>query len=323
MSEDPTTVTAPEDPWAALWAGTRQGSWDLLGEDPAALALRGHWTDQCSWLRNTASVADVGSGPAVLARLLMAGMDAASKPLWHCIDQAQIPSEALQDMERMESWFGRPFEQLTPPGGGVDALISNFGLEYVRSDLRASCCAQWLPSGGKLHVVMHAQGSVIDTQSSLGQSDLALILDELDFPERVAALIKAKVSAPADPVARMMHGLLERDEFNEAVNRLKSPLEDRGNRAGPLYEWLMISRQMVQEANQGNLESGLKRLVDLRAAYSAERSRLNAMRSVALSQVDLQRLGSDLVSAGFQGVGLSSLEVHSGQVAWIVDALKS
>jgi hypothetical protein len=164
---------------------------------------------------------------------------------------------------------------------------------------------------------------VIDQQSALGLADLDLILDELDLPGRVAALLEAKVTAPADPMARMMHGIDVRDAFNECVNRMKSRLEERTVREGALLEWLMLTRDLVQSVTESTLGTALERLQVQRTAYDAERSRLSAMRSCALDQPGLEALGRDLASQGFESIQMGSLQTSVGPVAWVLDALRS
>jgi len=328
MSErELSTSTATPDPWTQLWRQTIRPAWDLMGDDPAALALREHWEAQSAWLHQRAHILDVGSGPAVLPRLLRQSQghsDAQPNTLrWTCVDQAQLDSSVLSDLPGVHGHFGRPWESLPVPVAGADALVSNFGLEYVSRDDLVHTCMSWLAEGGRLHAVMHAQGSLIDMQSAQGLSDLEFIFDELDFPGRVAALLEARVSAPSDPMARMMHGVEVRDAFNACVNQMKTRLDERGAREGALLEWLMLSRDLVQTVVEVTLQPALDRLCALRAAYDAERSRLVAMRACALEQTALEALGKNLSRHGFVGIQLGSLMASTGQVGWVLDATRS
>ncbi len=327
MPEIDVSASAPQDPWTPLWGQTVQSTWDLLGDNPVALALREHWEVQAAWISDRSQVVDIGSGPAVLARLLQApapSRDGATRrPQWTCVDQARIPASSVRDLTGVDGKFGLPWEALPVPAVGADALVSNFGLEYVSRDHLVGTCASWLAAGGRLHAVLHARDSVIDQQSALGLADLDLILNELDFPKRVAALLEAKVTAPSDPMARMMHGIDVRDAFNEGVNRMKSRLEERAAREGALLEWLMLARDLVQSVTEATLGSALERLQVQRTAYDAERSRLSAMRSCALDQPGLEALGRDLALQGFELIQMGSLQASVGPVGWVLDALRS
>ena len=326
MSDLKSSDASVSDPWSQLWDQTVLPSWNLLGSDPAAVALREHWLAQKSWISNGLQIVDIGSGPAVLARLF-ASMDSgqeksATATQWLCVDQAQIPSTSVSDLPFVTSKFGMPWESLSASDHLVNAIVSNFGLEYVSHEHIARGCASWLEKGGRLHAVMHAQDSVIDRQSALGLSDLNLILDELGFPEQVASLLESKVTAPSDSVARIMHGVEIRDAFNQSVNRMKSVLDERGDAQSALLDWLVMSRDIVQTVSAGTLGAAQEHLKSLRVSYEAERSRLSAMRSCALDPSGMDVIARELKLCGFDPVNVSRLECSLGTVAWTLDAHK-
>ena len=315
------------DPWSQLWGQTVRSSWDLSGENPVARALREHWEVQSGWISDCSHVVDIGSGPAVLARLVQASHSLwpgkANLMQWTCVDQARIPASAVRDLPFVNGRFGLPWEALPVPEMGAEGLVSNFGLEYISRDHLVKACASWLAEGGRLHAVMHARDSMIDRQSALGLADLDLILDELDFPGHAAAVLEAKVTAPADPMARMMHGIEARDAFNDCVNQMKARLEERQAREGALLEWLILSHDLVKTVSEATLSTALERLKTEGAAYRAERSRLTAMRACALDQAALEAVGRDLASHGFESIQMGSLQVSAGTVAWVLDARRT
>jgi hypothetical protein len=238
------------------------------------------------------------------------------------VDQAQIPTTSVSDLPFVTGKFGVPWENLSASEHHANAIVSNFGLEYVSHEQIAPGCASWLEKGGRLHAVLHAKGSVIDRQSALGLSDLTLILDELGFPEQVSALLKSKVTAPSDSVARMMHGVEDRDAFNQSVNRMKTVLDERGNVQSALLDWLVISRDIVKTVSEDTLGAAREHLKTLRVLYEAERSRLTAMRSCALDQSGMDAIANELKLSGFDPIKISLLECSLGTVAWAVDAHK-
>jgi hypothetical protein len=326
MSDLKSSDASTPNPWSQLWGQTVLPSWNLLGSDPAAVELREHWFAQKSWISDSLQVVDIGSGPAVLARLF-ASMDSghprpAAATQWLCVDQAQIPSKSVSDLPFVTGKFGVPWENLSASEHHANAIVSNFGLEYVSHEHIARGCASWLEKGGRLHAVVHAQGSVIDRQSALGLSDLNLILDELGFPEQVSALLKSKLTAPSDSVARMMHGVEVRDAFNQSVNRMKTVLDERGDVQSALLDWLVISRDIVQGISKGTLGAAQEHLKTLRVLYEAERWRLTAMRSRALDQSGMDAIAHELKLSGFDPIKISLLECSLGTVAWTVDAHK-
>ena len=96
-------------------------------------------------LRACPNIVDVGSGPAVLARLMLS-LDWTLEPpvRWWCVDQAQLGMgwrHALPSAVRVLD--ETRFEASSAPEGPADALVSNFGLEY----LPARAAAQAPPRG--------------------------------------------------------------------------------------------------------------------------------------------------------------------------------
>ena len=102
MSDLKSSELSSTDPWSQLWSQTLLPSWNLLGSDPAAVALREHWFEQKSWICESSNIVDIGSGPAVLARLFASIDSAHQRPAsatqWLCVDQAQIPSTSVSDL---------------------------------------------------------------------------------------------------------------------------------------------------------------------------------------------------------------------------------
>ena len=309
-----------------LWGQSTRGAWDLLGMDAVAVALRTHWFSQSLWLSNIDSVLDVGSGPGVIARLLKAPPSPASAiepSRWICLDQAHISSDSVEDLPGLQMIGGQRFEDAAPPEAGVGALISNFGLEYMEPGRWVPATACWLRNGARLHALVHASGSVIDLGTEQWMADLSLALDELDFFTLLARLLEAKATAPADVMARMMHGLEVRDEYNRAVNRMKARIEDRGVRGGPILDILLLARDMVQAVPGLLLEDAHARTRRSEKSFRAELSRLQAMRKAAWDEQAASSVVALMELRGFQDIRVSEMSSGSVRVAWVLEATTS
>lgn len=285
-----------------------------------AQALRAHWIEQVPWLGACAVAADIGSGPAVLARMLAnyRGADLAGLH-WICIDSAHWPGarEALQGA-RLTLRTGENFADALPPPGGVDALLSNFGLEYVDQQAAAEACWAWLAGGARLHAVIHARGSVIDRAASANLADIGCALHEVRLFDRASAMLQALATAPADPVDRMMHAMDVRDAYNDAVNVLKARMQAAGSRSAPLVDMLQGITVLAARVREGHLGAALEALNARAAAYGAEHARLEAMRRAALDEAGLSALVEALSRAGLRQVQTRPLDSGLGQVAWAV-----
>lgn len=306
--------------WSEHWQRTLVGSIDLQAHDPVAAALRDLWARRVAGLKTCTQLVDVGSGPAVLARLMeRLGWAVRAPTLWWCVDHAQLGTalqHALPSGVRIRDQT--PFEMALPLEGPVDAVVSNFGLEYLGLDAVVSALPNWLKPQGQLEAVLHAQGSVIDSASAEHVEDLRLALHEVQLPERGAALAQAMATAPKDALARMMHGMEVRDAYNHAVDRLKRVMESRGRASAVLMDLLRGLTNSLRQVGSLGAEEVVRRIVCLGDAYCGELARLTRMQSCALDVAQAQAWRDALSAAvpGCNRLKLSAVECSLGRVAW-------
>jgi hypothetical protein len=238
---------------------------------------------------------------------------------WICIDSAEWPGarDAAPGL-RLTLRTGENFSDALPPPGGVDALLSNFGLEYVPREAAADACWAWLAGGARLHAVMHAQGSVIDLAARAHLADIGFALNEARLFTHGAAMLKALATAPVDPVERMMHAMDVRDAYNQAVNALKARMETAGARSAPLMDMLNGIAALTGAVRAGQLTPALETLLQREAAYRAECARLEAMRASALDDAGVTAFVQAAERAGLRDVQHERLDCSIGQVAWVV-----
>lgn len=314
-------ASAKHPPWSDFWSQTRQGAIDLAATDPVATALREHWLAQMAWLAGCTNVADVGSGPAVLPRMLLKhAPDALAGLRWVCLDQAHVPHGPDIPPE-VDLRTGEDFVSSSPGELLVDALISNFGVEYVTDQtLLASACARWLPTAGRLHVVVHSKASVIDQASGESADDIIWALEDVRLFDIAGQLFTSIASVPHDPIARMMHGVEVRDVYNAAVNRLKTRMQDRGSRSPVLIDMLNAIRSLADLAARGQPAQAHNVLDQMAAAFRGEVSLHRAMQSSALDESRLDELESALGISGFGDILREPLGCELGPIAWVVSA---
>lgn len=321
----PSSTTASNDdaaPWSRHWQQTLQGSINLAGGDPVASALRQSWAAQVPTLQSCPRVADIGSGPAILARLMLQlGWKPRPDAVWWCVDHAALTDgwrhslpDAVRVLDRTD------FATTPPPDGPMDALVSNFGLEYVSLTAVAQALPLWLKPKGRLRAVMHAQGSVIDQASRESADDLHLALQEVNLHALALPLVRDMASAPTDPVQRMMHGVDSRDAYNAGVDRLKQAMEERGRASPVLMDLLRAATQVLRQLKDTGETVAMQALQQQRDTYLAEWNRLKQMMASALSEGDAQRWVLVLREAGLTDVRLQRLECPLGLVGWNIQA---
>lgn len=317
------TEIRPDDAdaaWTALWSGTRRGAIDLQApDDPVAGALRGFWLQQLEWMSPLQHAVDVGSGPAILPLQLRAWAAGALDALvWECVDAASLPPQELP-----AGWCLRgdtDFATCNPERSPGEALLSNFGLEYVARAAVAQACARWLAPNGRLVAVLHAQGSVIDERSRTSLQDLTLALEHWRLFDRAAQLLEAIASLPADAAQRVSHGADVRQNYNTAVNDLKQRMTERGERSPVWIDMLTALTGLAQQALAGQPEGAQLQCTRLAHAYRAEWRRLQTMKSCALDAPATVALGQSLEAAGFGHVKWQPLFAEPGLIGWTLTA---
>lgn len=313
-------MTQDAQAWSDHWQRTLVGSIDLQADDPVAAALRGSWAGRVGHLKTCTQIADVGSGPAILARLMeRLGWSVKAPTVWWCIDQARLGQgwqHALPSGIRVREQTS--FERAQPLEGPVDAVVSNFGLEYLQLDAVAAALPRWLKPQGHLEAVLHAKGSVIDAASAEHLADLRLALQEVQLPERAVALAQAMATAPQDPTARMMHGVEVRDAYNEAVDRLKEVMEARGRASAVLMELLHGVTAHLRQMGSVGVDGAVQGIRALAQAYEMECARLTQMQVSALDEAQAVAWRDALaaVMPGGRPLKLGRVECRLGLVAW-------
>jgi hypothetical protein len=313
------------DAWSTFWQTAKQGAIDLQADDPVARALRTHWLEQVTWMSACNCIADVGSGPAVLPRLILDLQPALLERVkWLCIDQAcVVVSDDLPDTVTLLDQLDFGAANLPDHCPVPDGLVSNFGIEYVKPAQLAEACARWLSRGGRFHAVVHATGSIIDQVSGEAGLDIGWALEDVRLLDAAQDLFAVMMTLPTDPIDRMMHGVGQRDAYNTAVNRVKQRMEDRRAVSAPLMDLLNGLRALATLALAGQAAEAQEVLKLRRVALQGELLRLQAMRDSALDDTLLEGLRRGLESVGLVLDPATSLDCVLGRVAWVVSGYRT
>jgi hypothetical protein len=207
-----------------------------------------------------------------------------------------------------------------PDQGQADALVSNFGVEYVDRRMMAPACARWLRPGARLHVALHAAGSIINRVSLASAQDIVWALDDVGLFSAAHALFEAMAAIPSDPVARAAHGREARDGYNRAIDQLKQRMEFRGEASAPLMDMLQSLRALAGLPGQGALAQAQHALALRVQALRAEVNRLQEMQASALDAPQRQALEQALGAAGFDDLRFVPIECEVGLVGWSLSA---
>ncbi len=314
----------PAATWTQFWNQRNNGAIDLHATDPVATAISQFWLGQADALQTCEQILDVGSGNAVLFRMLNAQLPAPPLPPlcphWICLDHAQLPRTLHAEFgSRLTILDNTAFETSAPLNGGVGAIVSNFGFEYAHQAQAVKACARWLMPRGVVRLLVHALGSVIDRTSSVSAGDLHDALHTHALFDRAGALMSAMASLPNDPFDRMAHGVDERDAFNAAVSALKRRMDDRGFAGATLVEMLQGIQSLAPRALAKETGPVQAQLTQWRSQFEHELARLAAMQASALDAAGARHLAQQFETEGLTAT-LTSVDCALGQVGWAISA---
>jgi hypothetical protein len=240
---------------------------------------------------------------------------------WECLDSAQMPSIKLPRQVVLRTQFD--FATDLPTCDPVDALVSNFGLEYVTRRLVVPACARWLKPSGRLCALVHSTISIIDKASAQSLDDLDIALQPMQVFSCGQRLLGAMTNMPLAPEQRTSFAVEERTSYNAAVDALKQHMVQRGERSAVWIDILTALSALIRQAAQGQPAQAFHQCNQLMNAYAAEAKRLRAMRASAVTEADRLMLTQSLTDTGFRNVEWHELRCTLGTVGWSLQAVRA
>jgi hypothetical protein len=295
-----TTTQTTTDAWHDHWKNTGIPAINLFENGPVSNAVSKFWWTQFLGF-NESIVLDIGAGSGALAALALQQKIRVGR--WICLDPAESASthwpKQKSDLYN-PTWITGSLENCTPTAI-ADVLISNFGVEYSDLTTAAVRARTWAGEHTKIAWVVHAKSSVIDEQSHQSLADLDFLFNNTSFKSTTLALIGQTVNLPTDSTERMMHGVQERDAFNNQANRLKTYMEQANRRSPALVQCLQFATLTIAGLVQGKsqIDQAVHGFTALMNALEHEINRLKQMNSVALDEKAIRTLGDSLQINGF------------------------
>lgn len=143
------------DAWTLFWADSAQ-SRCAAGAPQIWDALARHWGEFARSLPRGARVLDLGCGAGAVGRMLLSARDDLRIT---GVDAARVPRSKLPQMELLSE---TDMESLPFEDGSFDAVVSQFGYEYSRTQDSADEVARVLSPGAELSfLVHHSQSSIV------------------------------------------------------------------------------------------------------------------------------------------------------------------
>jgi len=147
-------VARDRDAWTQFWADAAQSRCAAVAPGIWQSLMR-HWGAFARALPHGARVLDLGCGAGAVGRMLLEARDDLRVT---GIDAARVPATKLAGMVLLSEidMESLPFEDRS-----FDAVVSQFGFEYSRTDETANEVARVLVPGAKLSFLVHHSQSAI------------------------------------------------------------------------------------------------------------------------------------------------------------------
>jgi SAM-dependent methyltransferase len=171
------------DGWDSYWSGSQSGAaYGQEGIDHPLLAA--HWRRLLATVKSGETVLDVASGRGALAAFL--------RPEQVDLVSVDFSSAALRSQTSLFPAIkavAADVRQLPFGDGGIDRIISQYGIEYGGVDAIPALIRLIRP-GGRIQLVLHMSGSVIDSECQANVDALAR-LEASQFLTLAAAMFEA------------------------------------------------------------------------------------------------------------------------------------
>jgi len=297
----PGAETQAVEAWDDFW---RSGAISVCltgGDGNYRGAVREFWRAFFSDCEPGSRILDVACGNGALALIAAEAVHEFEHPLRYTgIDAARVQRPAtLHDHAGFSGQLHSNMAAESLPFGDAafDFVISQFGIEYSECGKSLDQAVRVLAPGGRLCFVVHARSSRVVARAHEELDTLAAILDSIALPDSVRDLLQAEQAFQQLPAQRQRHALSRaRRKAQHALDNTAAMVGTaRGNLAAQTLD--AIKNLHSQRKTRGSVWS-LQQVDFVQSALQANRSRLRAMISAALSDGDLTQWRKKLLALG-------------------------
>jgi SAM-dependent methyltransferase len=313
--------------WDRFWSydrlasfGTGKGAGNYGGEIAAG------WRAFFASLPAGARVLDIATGNGAIAllaveagkQLQVTGADLAA------VRPAAFVSKGKSALKKVRFLAGTPAEKLPLDDASVEAVTSQYGIEY--SDLEKSIpeAVRVLGPGGRLRFACHAAEGALATDTKGAIAEAHFLLDELDLTGRAARCLDAVLGVERGHQVGQLAEIAAQSRYAEFRDGLKAVAE----RAPAATDQAMLvsvhqtlSSLFAQRQGQ-NLEALFMQLDALREEIEAHRTRERALLAAALSAKQMRALAKTLAGLGLADVTLDGQHDGGALIGHVIDGLK-
>ncbi|MEO8142506.1 MAG: class I SAM-dependent methyltransferase [Sphingomicrobium sp.] len=285
--------------WDSFWRYDRLSSFHAApGAPNYGSPVADGWRALFDILPNSARLLDLATGNGAIAVLAVAagrqfavtGADLAA------VEPTAFVTQNREELAQITFLASTPAEALPLPDASMDAIVSQYGVEY--SDLSRSLpeVARVLAPGGRLRFACHAaEGSIArDTATSIADADFLLGLDLVALSGRGT------------------------DEFNAGLKAIA----DRAPAATDVAMLANVHHSLCDtfDHRHGDLVTTATHLVD---EITAHRDRQTALLAAARTFAQMKDIGAALETLGLTALGYGEQRDGANLIGHVIEARRA
>lgn len=318
--------------WSRYWAAGHAHSCPTSFPGYYGPNIQSFWQRQLAACQPGETLLELGCGNGGLLKFLAEQSAVEALPTLLGIDFAQLKPTQLQTLmlpaakqQRISIRGDVRFEALPFADSSVDAVVSQFAVEYAQGDSVWQEMLRVLKPQARIALLIHKSGSRLDAVAS----------DEIDIAERLLAVggvfdqarhmiplvARAATSAGRQALATDNSALKHREAFNQASQQLQQAAA-QCQFGGYALEILDTIAHRVFNAAAISSQSAITQLADIRMATEEHLERIRALHASAFCEDQVRTL-----CARFEGAGFAMIEPHviaeqGHEMAWALSGVK-
>jgi SAM-dependent methyltransferase len=313
--------------WDLFWSYDRLASFGTgKGAGNYGEAIAGGWRAFFASLPAGSEVFDIATGNGAIAviaveagdRLEVTGADLAA------VRPAAFVSKGKSALKKIRFLASTPAEKLPLADASVDAVTSQYGIEY--SDMKKSVpeAVRVLGPGGRLRFAAHAAEGALaaDTKNAIADADF--LLGELDLTGRAARCLDAVFGVERGHQTGQLAEIAVQAryaEFRDGLKAVAKRAPDAADQAMLVSVHQLLTSLFEQRQGQ-SLQALFMQLNALREEIDAHRERQRALLAAALSARQMVALAKRLGSLGMTDVKLGEQRDGVRLIGHVIEAHK-
>jgi SAM-dependent methyltransferase len=312
--------------WDRFWSYDRLASFGTgAGAGNYGTAIAAGWRAFFAELPAGSRVLDLATGNGAIAviaieagdRLQVTGADLAD------VSPAAFVSQCKHQLDQVRFLANTPAEKLPLDDASIDAVVSQYGVEYSDMDRSVPEAARVLAPGGRLRFAVHAAEGKVAADTGRAIADADYLLDHIQLTDRAAACCQAILAIERGRTGGALAQAAAQAKYAAFREGLKA-VADRVRGAADVAMLSSVHRSLTElfEQRRSHDEAELQdRIGKLRTEVADHRERQRALLAAARSGAQMAELADHLQDLGFIAIGRSEQRDDDDLIGHVIEAL--